>query len=535
MTQAAPGGQDTNYGFEEQDSGRVRNIRLKKFSLVGGDSIATDATSTNSEQWAFYLRAKWDASYTDGGLWDSEFYDIRATGFKYGIWSRGAYTFAHSLLPQQFLNFRRFTIIIGDKTNGIPCRLTGQHGQIHFTDTSRLEFAFAGFGGDISENYNIEIDWDPNPSEVADNSSGQGESTSDSVGTGNTARAPSNVKFSHGTTIQYGYGAFIRANRGLTFEGCWFENVYGCFSISTSGYVAVENCHFANAGYIPTTMGGVTAGEGYIIKQLAGNASIEWGMGNEVFGNWDNFDNSSQVTWRRKKFTGGFNQYTDSEFKTGLYQINLADASPAGTIDVRGNNQIILTVTDQTLTVNEIISLLPPGDTLGIRPVGGNLRLLQTDGIRFPRGYSNETVFPENSLVMLYRTYDADKEWHLLTEGGHFWASQDPTELASEYNGYWFAFGTKVWNKNGGASAVMGWVVQTAGIAAPAWAISTAYTAGDCVVNGGNVYQCTNSGTSAGSGGPTGTGTGIVDGGCIWDFYTAAEAVFNDMPSNNAS
>ena len=55
------------------------------------------------------------------------------------------------------------------------------------------------------------------------------------------------------------------------------------------------------------------------------------------------------------------------------------------------------------------------------------------------------------------------------------------------------------------------------------WHASTAYdTAQNSMVeNGGNFYTCTTAGTSAGSGGPTGTGTGISDGTCVWDFESA--------------
>jgi len=58
-----------------------------------------------------------------------------------------------------------------------------------------------------------------------------------------------------------------------------------------------------------------------------------------------------------------------------------------------------------------------------------------------------------------------------------------------------------------------------------AWAGTTAYsTSGpDFVSNdGGKLYQCVTSGTSAGSGGPTGTGSGIVDGSAHWDYVGLA-------------
>lgn len=57
--------------------------------------------------------------------------------------------------------------------------------------------------------------------------------------------------------------------------------------------------------------------------------------------------------------------------------------------------------------------------------------------------------------------------------------------------------------------------------ASPAWANSTAYAAGQQVRNDSTpvkIYQCTTGGTSAASPavGPTGTGTAIADGTCVW-------------------
>ncbi|WP_298399524.1 hypothetical protein [Sphingobium sp.] len=51
------------------------------------------------------------------------------------------------------------------------------------------------------------------------------------------------------------------------------------------------------------------------------------------------------------------------------------------------------------------------------------------------------------------------------------------------------------------------------------WQGSRAYAyAGIVVRNGANLYQLTTAGTSAASGGPTGTGTGIADGSCVWSY-----------------
>ena len=70
------------------------------------------------------------------------------------------------------------------------------------------------------------------------------------------------------------------------------------------------------------------------------------------------------------------------------------------------------------------------------------------------------------------------------------------------------------------------WQCVTAGRLAPAWAVSTAYVVGAVVLNDTNkIYACTTAGTSAGAGGPTGTGTAIADGTAVWD-YIAPLATF---------
>ena len=68
-----------------------------------------------------------------------------------------------------------------------------------------------------------------------------------------------------------------------------------------------------------------------------------------------------------------------------------------------------------------------------------------------------------------------------------------------------------------GGTAVLDVTVQ-----AP-WAASTAVIVGQYVTNGGDSYVCTTAGTTASSGGPSGTGTGITDGTAVWS-YSAAGA-----------
>ena len=60
-----------------------------------------------------------------------------------------------------------------------------------------------------------------------------------------------------------------------------------------------------------------------------------------------------------------------------------------------------------------------------------------------------------------------------------------------------------------------------------AWAGTTAYKIGQCVTLGGNMYFCSKAGTSASSGGPTGTtyGLNIADGTVIWNYMAAINGV----------
>jgi hypothetical protein len=67
------------------------------------------------------------------------------------------------------------------------------------------------------------------------------------------------------------------------------------------------------------------------------------------------------------------------------------------------------------------------------------------------------------------------------------------------------------------------------------WQPSSTYVVNSIVCNAGNYYICTTAGTSAASGGPTGTGASITDGTAIWQYLTSLSASTAWQPSFNYS
>lgn len=66
------------------------------------------------------------------------------------------------------------------------------------------------------------------------------------------------------------------------------------------------------------------------------------------------------------------------------------------------------------------------------------------------------------------------------------------------------------------------------GLLSQTWQASTAYLLNQQVNNGGNVYKATTAGTSAGSGGPTGTGSGITDGSAVWTYLGTVDMILDN-------
>ncbi len=99
-----------------------------------------------------------------------------------------------------------------------------------------------------------------------------------------------------------------------------------------------------------------------------------------------------------------------------------------------------------------------------------------------------------------------------LPSGQVIWGFQDANEPPMNYVSMQL-----------GPTSTMGidWVTEEV---VPNWAITTPYVIGQTVLNDTlKRYVCVIAGTSAGAGGPTGTGTAIVDGTATWNYAGATQ------------
>src|SRR5579859_5951018 len=110
-------------------------------------------------------------------------------------------------------------------------------------------------------------------------------------------------------------------------------------------------------------------------------------------------------------------------------------------------------------------------------------------------------------------------------QNGYYLYSQSTTswqKVVSATQTIWAPSATYVagqYVSNGGAVFLCTTGGVSVGSAATAWANSTAYVIGQYITNNGNVYVCTQNGTSSGTTtGPSGIGTAISDGTCVWNF-----------------
>ena len=147
------------------------------------------------------------------------------------------------------------------------------------------------------------------------------------------------------------------------------------------------------------------------------------------------------------------------------------------------------------------------------------------------KGYATPTIIGQSYPTINGKT--SLRVFSLVDDDGEDRIATAKPDTAGTF-GY-YSRGVVVYNRNAASGVTAGWQCNSAGWLCPAWTASTLYTApGMLVSNGGNIYELTTAGTSASSGGPTGTTTtwnGITDGTAKWR-YVGAPATFTALPNN---
>jgi hypothetical protein len=445
---ALPASSTVPYGLIEIEAGAVSSSHMVGMHIMGSAVAGFAQPVVNATQWGMYVKAKWDAAYTHGGLWYSEFRDVRVSNFNYGVWTRGGYTTANYQRPIQFVTFNK--VFIQVPNGGEALRMTGQHGQIEFNGG-----AAEGRDGAVALKC-INIDWDPDPSTMADNASGQGESTSDVSGAGNAVQSPYNVNFSNGFSIQKSQtGIYARNCRQISVRGAWIERIGKLAMLGTNGRLLIEASHLANAADGTLFSSG---GSGYLYS-LGTNAYLEFRSSNEPIGTFDNYldplTNLNNILGL--KVEGMASGNSSSKFKAaGFKTITLSGvavdlaAHKFATINPNVGNPSIKLVT--------LTATAAPGESVSLRPLSGPVTLSNTGNISL-NGLSEVTI-PQNGVVVLQRIPQVIglTEWVLVSCTPSF-GSEVPAD-----GGYYTRGFTRL-NTTPTAGNPMGWVCITAGLA----------------------------------------------------------------------
>jgi len=145
-------------------------------------------------------------------------------------------------------------------------------------------------------------------------------------------------------------------------------------------------------------------------------------------------------------------------------------------------------------------------------PSTGHRNFSVHDDVKYVRFFIYQSLYgvsvsvPENSIV----TQELHV-WNNYSKKGEPKRVSAPPETLGVYQ-----YGERLYD----TASAGGWYCSAAGTCARDWVLSTAYKVGQLVENdSGKIYVCVSAGTSAGSGGPTGTGTGIADNTVTWDHY----------------
>ena len=437
------------YGMVEIEKGAVSSSHIVGIHFQGSTTPGHAKPTLNPDQWGLYAKAQWDDAYFHGGWWWSEIRDVRFSNFNKGGWTRGGYTNGNYKRPIQFLTFDKVFFQVPE--GGEALRMTGQHGQIDFRGGSA-----EGRDG-VTAFRCITLDWDPDPSTMADPASGQGEDLTHVPGQATAVLSPINVNFSGGFSMQKSkYGAYARNCRSIFFQECWFEGIGKLFTLATNAQVHVQKNHLANAADGTRFLPEVTSGYVY---SLSGNSYLSFDNTNEHQGVVDNYldpavDFNAIIGLNLKGLPSG---NTLGKFQASSNKTLLVDGT---TLDIKAHKYAVFNPgADPTVKLANLTATAAPGETVMIRPLNGTLTLTNTGNISL-NGLGNLTIpqFGVVTLLRLFQVGGSPAEWVVVSATENY-------STVKPVNGFYYALGTRVWQPGAAPNTPMGWVCTQAGLA----------------------------------------------------------------------
>jgi Protein of unknown function (DUF4038)/Putative collagen-binding domain of a collagenase len=168
------------------------------------------------------------------------------------------------------------------------------------------------------------------------------------------------------------------------------------------------------------------------------------------------------------------------------------------------------------------------------------LPLTQTDFASYATAYaaythgSYPTMGPTyGESLAIYGTESPSRPAFLIETA--YWGGGNATRPLVRYFS-WGAFlsciGGQTWDCSpqwGFVTSADGTTGTPSGGGTTAWVPSTSYLIDELISHVGNWYLCTTAGTSANSGGPTGTGSSITDGSAVWAYYATVGSTIGGM------
>ena len=437
------------YGLIEVEPGAVSSSHMIGMHVMGSAVAGFAQATVNPTQWGMYAKAQWDATYQHGGLWYSEFRDVRFSNFNYGVWTRGGYTINNYQRPIQFLTFDK--VFIQVPTGGEALRMTGQHGQIEFRGGSA-----EGRDSTVAA-LCINIGMDPDPSTMADPAAPTGgESLSDVAGTGTSVQAPYNVNFGNGFSIQKSRKGIKAKNcRQISVQGAWVEDIAELIDLSTNAHLTFESNHLANAA--DGTVGG-TAGTGYLIK-MATSSALEFKSTSDVIGIVDTYlePTTNLNSLRSLKIEGLAFGDTYQKFVAAGYKTMVLTGSA---IDIGAHKFVVMNPApaDPSLKLDILKATVAPGERVTMRALTGPITVVNTGNISL--NGEPAICLPLSGAMVLERLYQVigNVEWVLISV-------TEQRATAAPTDGFYYPQDHRVWRRGAAASGPMGWICTTAGLA----------------------------------------------------------------------